>query len=231
MAGYKLHWQSFPINQKGRDFVVGDIHGYYRMLEVLLASVNFDPEKDRLFSVGDNIDRGKNSPEILEWLKKPWFFSVLGNHEVIAIEYYESSGKEWNNCAICGNDWFKALPKEDQEKYVREFKKLPHVFEVETIHGTVGIVHAECTPNDWWQFKQEYDTYAYNALWGYGRYSSAMNGRHYAIDNVRYVVNGHNGVNDVSKSENTIYVDTGKQLGQLTLLHINDYDGQLKFYH
>jgi serine/threonine protein phosphatase 1 len=230
MSGYKTHWQQFGLNQKGRDFVVGDIHGYFSLLEDLLKRVNFDPENDRLFSVGDNIDRGPHSKEVLEWLKKPWFFSIQGNHEVMAIEWFRTKGSEWKNWAIHGGSWFMDMPKEEQEKYIPEFKKLPHVFEVETIHGTVGIVHAECTPNDWWKFKTNYEDYKDNAQWGMGRFYAAMQGRHYNIENIRYVINGHMNVDQVSRSENTIYIDTGKLLRKLTLLHINDYDGQLHYY-
>ena len=47
-----------PENTKGRDFVVGDLHGTIHLLQVLLEQVKFDPADDRLFSGGDLIDRG-----------------------------------------------------------------------------------------------------------------------------------------------------------------------------
>ena len=48
----------FPRNADGRDFVVGDLHGMYAVLERALESVGFAPDRDRLFSVGDLIDPG-----------------------------------------------------------------------------------------------------------------------------------------------------------------------------
>ena len=57
-----------PKNIKGRDFVVGDIHGHYDLLKTELKTVGFDKQKDRLFSVGDIIDRGPKSEECLTLL-------------------------------------------------------------------------------------------------------------------------------------------------------------------
>ena len=37
-----------PKNIKGRDFVVGDIHGHYDLLKTELKTVGFDKQKDRL---------------------------------------------------------------------------------------------------------------------------------------------------------------------------------------
>ena len=48
----------FEENATGRDFVVGDLHGMFSHLEALLNEVAFDESADRLFSVGDLIDRG-----------------------------------------------------------------------------------------------------------------------------------------------------------------------------
>ena len=47
-----------PENTQGRDFLIGDLHGYYQALMQALEEVAFDPDTDRLISVGDLIDRG-----------------------------------------------------------------------------------------------------------------------------------------------------------------------------
>ena len=44
------------LNQVGRDFVVGDVHGCFRTLEVALLEIEFDPIRDRLFGVGDLVN-------------------------------------------------------------------------------------------------------------------------------------------------------------------------------
>ena len=66
----------YTINTKGTDYVVGDIHGHFTLLQNTLKELGFSEEKDRLFSVGDLVDRGEESHLALEWLDKPWFYPV-----------------------------------------------------------------------------------------------------------------------------------------------------------
>lgn len=61
--------------------MVGDLHGQRRELESLLEHVQFDVTTDRLFAVGDLIDRGSDSLGTLGLIEAPWFHTVLGNHE------------------------------------------------------------------------------------------------------------------------------------------------------
>lgn len=72
-------------NIRGRDLAVGDIHGHFQRLQQCLDAVGFDPAVDRLFSVGDLVDRGPHSEAALDWLAQPWFHAVQGNHEALAI--------------------------------------------------------------------------------------------------------------------------------------------------
>jgi hypothetical protein len=78
----------YATNTRGRDFVVGDLHGCRALLDRLLREVNFRPESDRLFSVGDLIDRGPESMSCLDLLDEPWCHGVLGNHEVMLIDFF-----------------------------------------------------------------------------------------------------------------------------------------------
>lgn len=75
----------FTRNPLGRDLIVGDVHGCFTKLQASLDAVGFDPARDRLFSVGDLVDRGPESDQVLAWLAQPWFHAVSGNHEVAAI--------------------------------------------------------------------------------------------------------------------------------------------------
>ena len=68
-------------NKNGRDFVCGDIHGCFDEMEAELKHLEFDPSLDRLFCVGDLIDRGPKSELSIDYINQDWFFTVLGNHE------------------------------------------------------------------------------------------------------------------------------------------------------
>lgn len=85
-------------------WAVGDIHGDYQLLQSRLHQLSFCPETDLLISVGDNIDRGPESLNVLRLLNQPWFISVKGNHEAMALEAFETGdGNMW---LASGGDWF-----------------------------------------------------------------------------------------------------------------------------
>ena len=64
----------------GRDWVVGDVHGCFRTLRDALLAIDFDDGRDRLFSVGDLIDRGPNSIKAVDWLESGRLSAVvMGN--------------------------------------------------------------------------------------------------------------------------------------------------------
>ena len=69
-------------------YVVGDIHGQFDALQALLLRLSFDSEKDRLWLVGDLVNRGPKSLEVLRWARdlskrmKKRMVVVLGNHDV-----------------------------------------------------------------------------------------------------------------------------------------------------
>ena len=84
--------KTFNANLKGRDFVIGDLHGSYSAFQNLLEGLNFDPVVDRMFSVGDLVDRGPESLECLKLLYEPWFEAVLSNHEQMMLEKFRGGG-------------------------------------------------------------------------------------------------------------------------------------------
>ena len=57
-------------NQSGRDLVVGDVHGCFRTLERALSELDFIPSRDRLFGVGDLVNRGPHSENALLWIEE-----------------------------------------------------------------------------------------------------------------------------------------------------------------
>lgn len=68
-------------------FAVGDVHGCWETLRRLLGRLPFDPGRDRLWLVGDLVNRGPRSLEVLRWARKmaelgERFAVVLGNHDL-----------------------------------------------------------------------------------------------------------------------------------------------------
>jgi bis(5'-nucleosyl)-tetraphosphatase (symmetrical) len=66
-------------------WVVGDIHGCARELGDLLDEIRFDPASDELWSVGDLVNTGPDSLDVLRIWRDAGGRAVLGNHDIYAL--------------------------------------------------------------------------------------------------------------------------------------------------
>lgn len=71
-------------------YIIGDIHGCYDTLMQLIEKIQFNPDKDVMYCVGDLVGRGPKPLEVLRYvLQTPSVFHVLGNHDIwcMAVSY------------------------------------------------------------------------------------------------------------------------------------------------
>lgn len=198
-----------PRNLAGRDLIVGDIHGCFSRLQAHLDRIGFDPEQDRLFSVGDLVDRGPESELATEWLARPWFHAIRGNHEQMAIDAADGLYDQRTYIAN-GGRWFLALPKEHRRYFADAFVKLPIAIELETADGLIGIVHANCPRASWDELREGLARGDYGleqmCMWDRSR---IVAGRHDSVDGVRAVVVGHTPLQAPVTLGNVYHIDTG----------------------
>lgn len=209
-------------NTNGRDFVVGDLHGCYDHLLTLLEFVGFDKEKDRLFSVGDLIDRGTKSMECLSLIYEPWFHTVRGNHEQMMIDYYYGTDTYDTGIWVAnGGSWKIDYDVQLMKASALDLIKLPYVI---TIDGVCNIVHSQLPVNrdgtinqsdlDEWNYHEyELDCMLWNR--------QLMEARQSYDFPILPTICGHTAVEQVRCKSNHIDIDTGIVYGgKLSLLEI-----------
>ena len=116
-----------PCNLKGRDLVVGDLHGHRSLLEQELDRLRFDPARDRVLSVGDLIDRGPESLATLALIEEAWFHAVLGNHELALLnylDYYSSRVHSRKSFPTGAGEWIHEALDKDQAWVLRLANRL-----------------------------------------------------------------------------------------------------------
>jgi serine/threonine protein phosphatase 1 len=141
------------VNETGRDFVLGDIHGAYDLVIQGMRQVNFNRQKDRLLVVGDLIDRGPGSHRVLEFLQQPYVHAVRGNHDHDFCQCSLDDLKILASVNWNGMGWIADVPDEKLLAIQAELDLLPVAMEVKTPRGTVGLVHADVPAGmDWDSF-------------------------------------------------------------------------------
>lgn len=85
-----------PVQPESRFCVIGDIHGRIDLLTSLVEAV---PEKMNIICVGDLVDRGDHSKEVLEFvMQHDRITSLMGNHEQLMLNFLkspETQGRRW----------------------------------------------------------------------------------------------------------------------------------------
>jgi len=206
-------------NREGNDYFVGDIHGELALLMRTLQRCRFNFAKDRLFSVGDMIDRGPQSLNTLALLNENWFFAVLGNHEDMLLAEDEHALTRLHKQA--GGEWFYALEL-TQQAVCRALiqQHCSYALTVKTALGAIGVSHANA-PADWHIFSDgsDIDGHLLNDLvWSTVPYSQVKKGELSQIDNIAVTIHGHVNCRQVVTNQNQLWIDTLRKTKRLTVL-------------
>ena len=130
-------------------YIIGDIAGQYDALMRLIARL---PADAHIISVGDTVDRGPKSFEVVEYfLKNPQHTVILGNHEHMMLthitrsSYYERDCWLWNGGVKTldsfGENGIDLMNEEQAKPYVNWILGLPVAYMSENLfvsHAAYG---------------------------------------------------------------------------------------------
>ncbi|MGD9301639.1 MAG: metallophosphoesterase family protein [Desulfobacterales bacterium] len=204
----------------GKIFAIGDIHGCYDQLAALMDKIPIDLKKDTLVFVGDYIDRGPQSVEVVDFLIKlkkqtPGIIFLKGNHEDMLEKYLDGTDRftyllnggqqtldsYLNRSAQSGTH---PIPPEHRQFY----KSLRLIYETEEYI----FVHAGLRPKVSLEFQDTEDLLWIRDKFLYSRY-----------DFGKPVIFGHTPLGEPLVESNKIGIDTGAVFGNaLTCVQLPD---------
>ncbi|WP_160847226.1 metallophosphoesterase family protein [Pontibacillus yanchengensis] len=193
-----------------RYLVVSDIHGELHKLEEVLQEASFDPSEDQLILLGDYIDRGPYSRDVVakvkELVEEHGAIAIKGNHDDLFIrsKYDGEAMKLWEmNGASSTLKSYNSVSEEMKEH--REWLENHLRLYYET--DQYIFVHAGLEPNVPLE-RQEEDT----MLWTRHTETVGLG---------KTVVHGHTPVQHIAYYKDQVDIDTGAAYGgKLTLLEL-----------
>jgi serine/threonine protein phosphatase 1 len=123
-----------------RLFAIGDIHGCFDSLKELIENKIQLQKNDKLILLGDYIDRGEKSKEVVDFiieLQEKGFdiIPLMGNHEAMLLEAYENDKNTSIWIQNGGSETLKSFEisslKDVESKYIEFFKVLRYYYSFE----------------------------------------------------------------------------------------------------
>ncbi|MEQ8470265.1 MAG: metallophosphoesterase family protein [Marinoscillum sp.] len=127
----------------GRRLVISDIHGCYSTLQSLISKISLT-DNDQLIFLGDYINKGPSSKEVLDYIIRLSsdynVYPALGNHDKMLLDYLlePSNPNHSELLKELGNEDFFALSETERKGYIDFLSSLHYYF----ISGEYILVHA-----------------------------------------------------------------------------------------
>lgn len=131
----------------GRRIFIGDVHGHYDGLMRLLEAI-IPGSDDQIHFVGDLIDRGPKSAQVVQFVRENGFTCVLGNHEQLLLEAFP--GSKISPLAL--QAWLQSGGQSTMASYSKPETLLENLDWLRSLPthldlGDIWLVHAGLHPN------------------------------------------------------------------------------------
>lgn len=213
-------------NRAGRDLVVGDVHGCFGTLARAVAELRFDPRRDRLFGVGDLVNRGPRSEAALGWLEDRFHVVTLGNHDRAVRDLLRG---RLSGSGLRLKGWLGRVDPVCHPRWHAALSKMPVALTIEIVHGPVGVIHAQVPDSSWNRTLELLATGDEDiedvALLGFEAEEEEARARARPVEGLRALVHGHWTVEEVRATHNRWNVDTGAGVPGLDRLSIVEVNG------
>ena len=218
----------------GKIYVIGDIHGCIKTLKELVSRLD---DGSRLITVGDMVDKGPHSKEVIDFCINNNIESVKGNHEHFFLKFMSDyingidiTHTKWYN--EWGGDTTVKSYNGDIEKIKQHLEyilSLPLYKEITVLDKTYFITHGFGLP--YYDNKDHHSSHI-------AIISNRLYGTYFNIDNIdtldKYnVINvfGHDSFKEVQKHNLYYGIDTGcvydktaNTAGELTAIELYTND-------
>lgn len=120
-----------------RTLVIGDVHGCIDELRDLLTELKYRPGSDRLYFIGDLINKGPSSIDVFQYVQSLNAVSILGNHELALLHQVQHDWPERKSHQLLREEFGR-----DFDKLVRSIQQWPRLIRLPGIL----LVHAGVPP-------------------------------------------------------------------------------------
>jgi serine/threonine protein phosphatase 1 len=199
--------------------VIGDIHGCFYTLLELYNKIRKKYPKISIYAVGDLIDRGNFSYEVIKFFIEEKIKFTPGNHDYMFYHFFKDPSsvfaKSW---VFNGNESTLVSYEEHDEdlfKHVEFIKNAPLFFNLDDCYLThAGISSAykfELVEN----FRQDLSSLEYYIKRDYKNETGVLWTRDDLLDLGKLQIVGHSKHQEVTLDEdaNALYIDTGACVG------------------
>lgn len=199
--------------------VIGDIHGCYFTLADLYNKIIADHPDIQVYTVGDLIDRGNHSYEVLQFVIKNDIHFTPGNHDYMFYHFFrEPTSVFARSWVFNGNESTLESYEKNEEavfKHIDLISKAPLFYDLPDCfisHAGISVKYESVLPRNFRDDLSILETYIYN---DFKNDNGVMWTRDPLLNLGKIQLVGHTKQQSLTLDEdaNALYIDTGACIG------------------